>query len=133
MKKERLRKLLMLALRSEGTPGERTACLDAIKRIIALDGKDETWFIDKVFGDDPPPLPFVMSAPIRRRPTPREAVHWATMLDYLNQAAVLQRIRYREIEFIASLSTQESSRRFWEPTGRQLNWLTAIYEREFND
>ena len=118
MKVEQLKRLLTLALLSDND-GERIASLEAVKRVLATDGKDAYWLVEKLAGG--------AAEPQRVAPP---ASDWAVWLEYVTREPVYERLRWKEQEFITSLMGQNMNRMNWRPSEKQSSWLFSIYMRE---
>jgi hypothetical protein len=118
---KRLHDLLMLALTSTNHH-EQLIAIDMINRQLAFMGKDAEWLAGTFLR---PPAPFSFGEPIKPV-RPSESTTWQEMLTTC--VANIEHVRGRKpTEFIQSLAEQ-SARKSWGPTRRQLNWLMEIYD-----
>lgn len=122
---KRLKKLLLVALSSD-QPGEIVAAVAKIKATLAKAGLDIHWLADSVLPVAPASMPSSWSI-WAREPVP--VVPWQDMLAQCSDRK-WQLKRGVERAFIESLMDQWASRNHWQPTERQLNWLTKIYRTE---
>lgn len=114
---ERLRKLLLIALRSD-QDGEIAGAVRAVKRVLAKSGHDAHWLVQALRAEET--TPWVMG-PI--------VTDWQSMLEFCGEDTSLLMLSDRETEFILSLYNQRSRRKNWQPTHRQQQWLEGIYNR----
>jgi hypothetical protein len=119
--KERLKKLLLVALSSD-QPGEAMAALGKVRGVLSAAGHDIHWLVDTITGHAPARATAV--SPFHK--TDRQT--WLEQLLFCVEN--LDRIRAREVVFIHSLFEQHD--RYgdeWEPTPKQAKWLDDIYQR----
>lgn len=115
---ERIRKLLLIALRSD-QDGEVAGAIRAVKRVLAKSGHDEHWLVSTLRPNDT--TPWIMG-PSR--------TDWVSMLDFCGEDLSLLMLSPRETEFVISLNQQRSRKGDgWRPSHRQQVWLEGIYNR----
>lgn len=114
---ERLRKLLLIALRSD-QDGEIAGAMRAVRRVLAKSGHDAHWLVQTLRMDEA--TPWVMGPSV---------TDWQSMLEFCGEDMSLLMLSEREAEFVLSLHEKRSRRKNWQPTYRQQQWLEGIYNR----
>lgn len=120
----RLRKLLLIALRTD-KDGEAAAACRAIIKVLAKDGHDAEWLVDKLVGR---PSKYIL--PVMAEPWENE--DWDAQLTFVSADEQIPHMKFAELSFIHSLLRQRALSTAWKPTIRQRNWLRGIYQRVKN-
>lgn len=130
MKEERIVKLLAMAFMSDN-PNVRIGSLDAINRILASDGKDAHWMIERcsaaIVHDYATKQGFGTWS--REQDINQGRPQWQHMLGYVFERMKSTPAPYREEEFVGHMEWKFSHHRGWEPTLKQRQWLYDIYKR----
>jgi len=111
----RLRKALLVMLSSDQT-GEIIAASALTQKLLKAAGKDIHWLADRLLDE----------TPVQQYPVQAES-DWRDMLN--SCLAHVDRLRFKDREFIWSLNDQRLYAIYWEPSPKQTAWLVNIYER----
>lgn len=123
--RERLKKLLLLALSSEH-PGEVMAAIVKVRKVLGLGGVDIHWLAGQLVEPQVKPPPAYAKA---WQPQPMHEADWEDQLEFCSTNNALRFLRDREVEFIISLNQQRDRNDYWSPSPKQAAWLQSIYVR----